>query len=203
LLLVADRERTRLDQLLRDGPEVLLNELEAILSALPDATLASADASGHIARAQSHLKLVREELRDLSAGLMPRELATGLEAALRALGDRLPAPVSVDVQVGPLPPETSRGAYFICSEALTNAVKHASASEVVLRVRQAGDQLVLEVSDDGVGGVSVEGGFGVVGLVDRAEALGGAVRWTSSDNGGTTVVATLPLHLPRATRESV
>lgn len=194
LLLVADRERMRLDQQLRDGPEVLLDELSAILDSLPDGDRRSPETNAHVARAREHLTLLREELRDLSAGLMPRELATsGLEPALHALADRLPLPVSVQADTGPLPPDVARAVYFICSEALTNAVKHAAASEVAVRVQQHDGRLVVEVSDDGVGGVRADRGTGVSGLVDRTEALGGSLEWRTAQGGGTTLVAALPL----------
>lgn len=78
------------------------------------------------------------------------------------------------------------------AEALTNAAKHSQASEVVVRVCFDGDDLHIEVRDDGIGGAIAGGGSGIVGLRDRVEALSGRLEVTSPSGGGTTLIATIP-----------
>ena len=83
--------------------------------------------------------------------------------------------------------------YYIVAEALTNAAKHARASAVSIRAEVAGDLLRVAVTDDGTGGAVVGGGTGLVRLKDRVEALGGRLRLTSPDGGGTSLTAELPI----------
>lgn len=85
--------------------------------------------------------------------------------------------------------------YFVCSEGLANAIKHAQASRIAIDVHQANGTAVVAVSDDGRGGASVEAGSGLRGLADRVEALGGWLEVESSPGAGTRVIATLPVSL--------
>ena len=91
-------------------------------------------------------------------------------------------------------------AYFICSEGLANAAKHAGASRVRLAAECQGAILVVEVEDDGAGGADLEGGSGLRGLVDRVEALGGEFRLDSPPGGGTRVEARLPVRAEAGTQ---
>ena len=86
-------------------------------------------------------------------------------------------------------------AYFVVSEALTNAAKHAGASEVHVAVDQGNGLLRVAVRDDGAGGADPARGFGLVGLRDRVEALGGRLEVTSPRGDGTLLVAELPREL--------
>ena len=118
----------------------------------------------------------------------------GLLAALEALADRLP------IQVEPLdvPPQRFPGAieasvYFLVSEALTNVVKHAQATSARVQIAADPDRLIVEVSDDGVGGAAPYPGHGLAGLADRVAALEGMLTVHSEPSAGTTVRAELPL----------
>ena len=107
---------------------------------------------------------------------------------------RASLPVRLDVQVsGRLPERVEVAAYYVVSEALTNAAKHAQASVVHVDVSVAGDALRLVVADDGAGGADSSRGSGLVGLGDRVEAAGGRFEVTSPPGQGTSLVATIPL----------
>jgi signal transduction histidine kinase len=102
--------------------------------------------------------------------------------------------VNLDVRIdGRLPEAVEVGAYYVVSEMLTNAAKHARASVVEVHAEASGDTLRLCVRDDGVGGADPLRGSGLVGLKDRIEALGGSFSITSPAGGGTTVSCELPV----------
>jgi len=104
-------------------------------------------------------------------------------------------PVRLDVDVDRrLPESTEAAAYYVIAEALTNTAKHAEASEVTVRAGFDGDELLLEVADDGIGGAATDGGTGLIGLKDRVEAVSGSIEITSPAHGGTLVVARIPVH---------
>jgi PAS domain S-box-containing protein len=137
-----------------------------------------------------------ENLRQLAAGIHPAILTDrGLGAALGALAARMPIPVSLNVDLLELAPIMLASAYFFCSEALTNIIKHAAASEVWVSVSARDGELTIEVRDDGVGGASFEStGTGLVGLSDRISALDGTFEMRGADRGsGTTLIARIPL----------
>jgi signal transduction histidine kinase len=92
-----------------------------------------------------------------------------------------------------LPDPVELGAYYIVSEALTNAAKHARASQVTVCAPSHEDNLYLSIRDDGIGGANVAKGSGLIGLKDRAEALGGHLTITSLAGGGTSLHVTIPL----------
>jgi len=137
------------------------------------------------------------ELRDLAAGIHPAILTNrGLDAAVEALADRLPLPVEVDIDLPErLPEAVQESAYFFISEALTNVVKHAQATHAAVRVVADADRLVIEVTDDGHGGVTLDGisGSGLGGLADRIAALDGAIVVSSPPGQGTFLHADVPL----------
>ncbi|HTF51821.1 MAG TPA: ATP-binding protein, partial [Pseudonocardia sp.] len=114
--------------------------------------------------------------------------------ALAALARRSAVPVELDVDVpARLPEQLEVAAYYVVSEALTNVAKHAqaTAAQVELRVSAAG--LHLSVRDDGIGGAAPGSGSGLIGLIDRVEAVGGTISLTSSTGQGTALVADLPV----------
>lgn len=115
-----------------------------------------------------------------------------------AAGTRLDLPVDVEVTSARLPPEIEASGYFIIAEALTNVVKHARATNAVVRATISGS-LDIEVRDDGVGG-AVPSGDGLTGLSDRVAALGGSLPVDSPDGGGTALIAQLPLLFSAAIR---
>jgi signal transduction histidine kinase len=133
------------------------------------------------------------ELRDLARGIHPPVLADrGLEAAISALAGRTPLHVRVTVDLDERPPAAvESAAYFVVSEALANTGKHARAEHVDITVRRRRELLVVEVTDDGIGGAS-RSGSGLTGLAQRVEALDGTLELTSPPGGPTTVKAVLP-----------
>jgi signal transduction histidine kinase len=144
------------------------------------------------------LTAVLEELRELARGLHPAVLADGgLGPALKALARRSGVPVHLHVQVeGRLPEPVAIAAYYVVSEALTNTAKHAHATVVDVEVAAGDGGLHLRVRDDGCGGAHFGHGSGLVGLKDRAEALGGRIWLRSPPDAGTDLEITLPLNDP-------
>jgi signal transduction histidine kinase len=136
-----------------------------------------------------------DELREISRGIHPAILSrTGLRPALRVLGRRSAIPVQMDVRIdGRLPEPVEVGAYYVVSETLTNAAKHARASVVEVDAEASGGALRVRVRDDGVGGADPLRGSGLVGLKDRIEALGGTFAMHSPAGGGTTVSCKFPV----------
>ena len=127
------------------------------------------------------LKDASDELREISRGIHPTILTeAGLGPALRALARRSDVPIDVDVRLDErLPTPVEAAAYYIASEALTNVAKHAHANVVELIAAHDNGVLTLEVRDDGIGGVDAGRGSGILGLTDRAEALGGTISIVS------------------------
>jgi signal transduction histidine kinase len=94
---------------------------------------------------------------------------------------------------GRLPERVETTAYYVVSEALTNAAKHANAEVVEVTVEARDDTLALAISDDGVGGADPARGSGLVGLGDRVEALGGTLTVDSRAGQGTRLFVELPV----------
>jgi signal transduction histidine kinase len=192
LVRAGDEERRRLEQRLHEGAERRLVALGHVLERKSGNTSRAGFAG--IERAKGQLARTLADLHDLARGLHPRALAEqGLAAALGSLARRSPAPVELTVPAERLPAEVEAAAYFICSEALANIAKYASASRVVVRVTADDRAALVEIVDDGVGGADPAHGSGLRGLADRAEALGGALRLESPPGGGTRLAAEIPL----------
>jgi signal transduction histidine kinase len=135
-----------------------------------------------------------EELREISRGIHPAALARGgLIPALKTLAGRSGVPVELDVRAETrLPGSVEVAAYYVISEALTNAAKHAQASSVHVVV-EAGDRvLAISIRDDGSGGADPTHGSGLRGLADRVDALGGTIEVTSPAGKGTSLLVKLP-----------
>jgi signal transduction histidine kinase len=141
---------------------------------------------------------VLDELRETALGLHPAILAkNGLRPALAALARRSAVPVHLDIQVqGRLPEPVEIAAYYTVSEALTNAAKHARATTADIEVAASDGVLHVCVRDDGRGGAGFSDGSGLIGLKDRAEAVGGHLDLRSPPGAGTTLEITLPLRDP-------
>jgi signal transduction histidine kinase len=131
----------------------------------------------------------------MARGIHPTILAEGgLAPALRTLARRSSIPVVLRVDLkGRLPERVEVTAYYVVSEALTNAAKHAQAATVHVQVDSIDGTLRLTVSDDGVGGADPAGGSGLVGLRDRVEAAGGRLTVQSPPGQGTRLTVDLPL----------
>ena len=132
------------------------------------------------------------DLRQIAAGVRPARLDDGLAAALQDLARVSPIPVKVEAPIGRLAASVEAAAYFVACEALTNAVKHASASKVALRAVRDNGALHVSVSDDGVGGAVARRGSGLTGLHDRVAAHGGTLEIVSPRGGGTRVEVAIP-----------
>ena len=117
----------------------------------------------------------------------------GLEPAVRALAARAAVPVEVvGGPTGKLPAAVETAAYFVVSEALTNVSKYARAAHATVRVERVDGRLLVEVSDDGIGGASTADGSGLRGLSDRVAALSGTLELSSPPGEGTRLSAQLP-----------
>jgi signal transduction histidine kinase len=186
----ADAQRRRLEQELRQGAERRLGNLAAVLA---DERRTSLDGES-IGALESELEEARHELREFAHGVHPTALTSeGLMPALAQLAKRLPLPVEIHGEVGRLPTPLETALYFVCSEALANVAKHASASRVSIDVRATSERVVATIADDGIGGADPASGSGLRGLADRLEALGGLLEVDSAPGTGTYVVAELPL----------
>jgi signal transduction histidine kinase len=146
-------------------------------------------------RAEAELADALAELRELARGIHPAILTDqGLVAALEMLAGRASVPVELCAALDDrLPPPVEAAAYYIVSEALTNASKHAAAEHVRVDVRQVDGEALVEVADDGIGGADRSGGSGLRGLGDRVDALGGRLELESPVGAGTLLRARLPV----------
>ena len=187
------QERRRLERDLHDGAQQRLVslglDLRHVQHELGEAT--RGDAKATLDSVVAGLAEAIEELRELARGVRPAALDDGLAAALAELAARAPISTEVEVTAERFNHEIEAAAYFVASEALTNAVKHADSSEVVLRAGRENGNLVLSVSDDGRGGAAPGPGSGLSGLADRVAALGGHLE-LRSDGTGTALVAEFP-----------
>ena len=186
-------ERRRIERDLHDGAQqrlvsigLALRHAQHELSPSANGTAATLDG------ALGEITLAIEELRELARGVRPSQLDDGLAAALRELAGRAPLTVEVSACTDRFPPHIEAAAYFIASEGLTNAVKHAAATKVTLSARNEAGCLVVCVSDDGKGGAEAAHGSGLRGLADRVEAHGGSLLIKSARDTGTTLRAELP-----------
>ena len=117
----------------------------------------------------------------------------GLAAALEELADRAALPAYVEVSINERPcPAVEAAAYYVVSEAVTNAAKHSHAREVRISVSRRRGVLIIDVADNGIGGAALQRGSGIRGLMDRVEALGGTLVVSSPPGRGTSLRAELP-----------
>jgi signal transduction histidine kinase len=191
---VQDGELRRIERDLHDGAQARLVALGMSLG-LAEQKLAADPLAARalVTEARLGAQEALRELRDLARGIHPPVLTDrGLGAAVAALADRSAVPVSVHDSLGLRPaPAVETAAYFVAAEALTNAVKHARATRVEVRIEIVHRTLVLEVEDDGVGGAD-PGGSGLTGIRRRVQALDGTVSLDSPPGGPTVVRAELP-----------
>jgi signal transduction histidine kinase len=189
-----DRERRRIAQNLHDGIQV-----ELVLLAIGAQELRHAGSAADLDVAATQLRNgiddAANHLRELVHAVMPAGLIErGLTAAVEDLVDRMPLPTNlVVVHVEePLSPTVGSTAYFVVAEALANAVKHAGANTLSVRLERTESQLLIEVTDDGVGGAASGAGTGLRGLLDRVDVLGGQLAIDSPLGHGTRLAAELP-----------
>ncbi|WP_204040131.1 sensor histidine kinase [Acrocarpospora phusangensis] len=188
------QERRRLERDLHDGAQQRLValgiSLRRLQHALPPGARVIAPALDTAVRQVGE---AIGDLRAIAAGIRPARLDDGLRAALDDLTQNSPIPVEVNVPDGRIAPELEAAAYFIVCEAVTNAVKHAAPSRVIVRGALDGATLKMSVVDDGRGGaVADDKGGGLSGMADRARAHGGTLVVRSRPGSGTTVEVVLP-----------
>ena len=194
----ADAARRRIERDLHDGAQQRLVSLALSLRLLESSLEPDSAASRALAVARAELDAALGELRELARGIHPSVLTDrGLEAALAALAGRSTVPVELALDsCGELPSSVQTTAYFVVAEALTNASKHAHSDRVEVRVAVGEGHAVVEVRDDGSGGVDPARGSGLSGLADRVSALGGTLEIDSPVGAGTTIRARMPLTAP-------
>jgi signal transduction histidine kinase len=198
IVAAGDEQRRRIERDLHDGAQQRLVALALDLKRAQGNLdgRAAPDVERLLAAAADEVKVAVEELRQLASGIHPGILTQGgLSVALAALANKAPVPVAVDANLDRLQPEIESTAYFVASEALTNVAKHARASSASIRACVESGKLVIEVSDNGVGGAAADGGTGLRGLADRVEAQGGRLRIESPAGGGTRVKGEIPCAL--------
>ncbi len=193
IVTAGDDRRRQLERDLHDGAQQRLVAVAVGLSRAQRLT-DSEDVSALIEQAGQDLKGALLELRELARGVYPPSLRErGLIGSITALAERVPLPIQVFTDLPAIPPPTVElAAYFICAEAVTNAVKYACATQIRLAIETHAGQLSITISDDGIGGAAASSDGGLLGLADRAAALGGSLQVHSPAGQGTTVRATLP-----------
>jgi signal transduction histidine kinase len=194
IVTASDEARRRIERDLHDGTQQHLVALALRLRSAA-APHENDEIGTEITDVAAELMGVIGELREIARGIHPAILSTaGLRPALRALGRRSAVPVDLDVRIdGRLTGAVEAGAYYVVSELLTNAAKHARASAVEVNAEASGGTLRVRVRDNGVGGATTLRGSGLAGLKDRIEALGGTFSIHSPAGGGTTVSCELPV----------
>jgi PAS domain S-box-containing protein len=201
IVAASDEARRRIERNLHDGTQQRLValglDLQAVRTSIP-AELQGVRSG--LERSESEIEAVLEDVRELSRGLHPALLSRGgLRPSLRALARKSPIKVSLDINVDKRPAEPIETAvYYVVSEALTNASKHSQASKISVAVATAGDVLRATIEDDGIGGAEASAGSGLVGLIDRVEAIGGRFALDSPPTDGTRISIELPLAIQPA-----
>lgn len=194
LLEAEHDEDLRLDRRLREGANVRLDRIAEALAALEGRPV---PVPTSLREAVEALTLTRSDLSSLALGLFPltlvrQGLGPAIETAARAAA---PLEVQLDLAVSgfELPDGTQLTVYYCVSEALTNVVKHARARRAHVTIGRSGDDVVVTVADDGVGGALPASGRGLTGLTDRVAAQGGTLEIDSPPQQGTTVRICLPV----------
>jgi signal transduction histidine kinase len=193
IVRAGDVERQRIERNLHDGAQQRLLALSFALRMAESAADGDAELKAALGDAANELKEALSELRELAQGLHPEVLTrSGLAAAVRAAARRASVPAEVaEAPEERFSPDAEAAAYYVVSEALANAGKHASATLARVCIRRSGGVLRVEVADDGVGGADAAGS-GLTGLADRVAALGGTLSVASPPGAGTVVTAELP-----------
>jgi PAS domain S-box-containing protein len=194
LLTAADHARRRVVRDLHDGAQQrLVHTIITLTLARQALDTEDANAKSLVGEALEHARKGNAELRELAHGILPAALTHGgLRAGIDAVVARLDLPIAVEVTAERFPADIEATAYFVVAEALTNVVKHSHARTGEVRVFVDRGRLRVVVRDDGAGGADPHG-HGLVGMADRAVALGGRLDVESPAGGGTVVTATLPL----------
>ena len=202
LVAAGDEVRRRIERDLHDGAQQRLVALAIGLRLTEDRIRDDPDAAVElVAAARKEVSESLAELRELARGIHPAVLEHGLKMALDSLATRSRTPVTVSFELDErLPAPIELAAYFVVCEALANVGKYAQAAQASVRVFRADSLVVIEVSDDGIGGADAACGSGLRGLEDRVAAVGGRLRVVSPVGGGTVLAAEMPCEVPTAAR---
>jgi signal transduction histidine kinase len=196
IVAASDAARRQIERDLHDGTQQRLVSLGLTVNAaeakLPPDT---GDLRTELSRIATGLADAVTELQEISRGIHPAILSHGgLGPALRTLARRSAIAVALDVSIDTRVPEPIEvAAYYVASEALANATKHARASNINVSLTMRNSVLLLSIRDDGVGGADPSRGSGLAGLADRVEALGGSIQVRSEAGAGTHITAELPV----------
>jgi signal transduction histidine kinase len=197
IVTAADETRRRIERDLHDGVQQRLVSLGLALR-MAQATVPSElrEAHAQLSQLSDGMASAVDELQEISRGIHPAVLTNGgLAPALKALARRSAIPVELEVELRAemrLPEPVEVAAYYVVSEALTNAAKHSHASTVDVGANACDGVLELSIRDDGDGGADATRGSGLIGLTDRVEALGGTIEMNSPLGEGTTLLVSLP-----------
>jgi PAS domain S-box-containing protein len=195
IVAAADGARRRIERDLHDGAQQRLVslglELRTAEASVPHELHPLKEQISHLV---TTVAAVSKDLQEISRGIHPAILSKGgLGPAVKTLARRSTVPVELILRVDqPLPESVEVAAYYIVAEALTNAAKHARASEVTVCVKADGANLDLSIRDDGIGGAHSANGSGLIGLIDRVEAIGGKMRISSQPANGTALHVNIP-----------
>jgi signal transduction histidine kinase len=203
VVAAADETQRQIERNLHDGTQQRLITLALKLQTLHDSIPGELEGvRSQLSQIEDGLASLLEELREISRGLHPPMLAAaGLGPALRSLVRRAALPVDLDFRLTERLPEfVEVAAYYVVSEALANAAKHAAASGAEVRLLVSNGALHVHIHDDGAGGADPARGSGLIGLRDRVEALGGTMTLTSPPGQGTSMVVEIPIQREGAVR---
>ena len=195
IVAAADDARRRIERDLHDGAQQRLVslglELRAAEARVPTQLNPLKEQISHLVTTVAEIST---ELQELSRGIHPAILSKGgLSPALKTLARRSAIPVELVLTLDRRLPDSSEvAAYYVVAEALTNAAKHARATAVKVCVDTEGPNLHLSVRDDGIGGADAAKGSGLVGLIDRVQALGGILVISSHPGNGTSLDVNIP-----------
>jgi signal transduction histidine kinase len=192
IVAVGYEERRRLERDLHDGAQQRLVSIGLALRDVQRQLPPGSAPATALDTTVAELATAIEELRELARGVRPASLDDGLAPALRELAARSSVRARVEATDERFPNRLETAAYFVASEALTNAAKHARASEVAVSAVRRNGSLIVRIRDDGVGGAQPTAGSGLMGMTDRVAALGGTVSVDSPHGRGTIVTAELP-----------
>ncbi|MBG0826433.1 ATP-binding protein [Planomonospora sp. ID67723] len=196
LVNAQEAERRRIERNIHDGAQ---QQIVALIAGL-EVARATGGGPEMLALLRDQARQTLDDLRELAAGIHPSVLSQGgLAEALEERCSRLPVASTVNVDPGlrvrRFSDEIEGAVYFTVSEAIANALKHAGASALDVRLTLSGGRLQVTVADDGAGfdpGTAVR--RGLVALTDRLAALGGGLDVASAEGEGTTVRAWVPVH---------
>jgi signal transduction histidine kinase len=197
LVQASDTERRRLERDLHDGAQARLVGVTLLLAHARRRVAERSELATTLDRAVDELKTSLAELRELARGIHPAVLTDqGLERAVTALAARAPVPVTIDADDGErLPAAVEIAAYYVVSEALQNVAKYAQATHAGVAIRRVEGRVIVDVTDNGIGGADAGQGSGLAGLADRLGALDGTIAVDSPPGHGTRLHAEIPYGL--------